>query len=134
MTNYSQNPVIAAHQKQIEKNKPMVWAERTASKSRVYYAVYMGKLGTDQKTIVGGATTTENLRYKMRCAKAKYGIDPDSKHIVINLTKKKKAKTESDDKPKARKKSATPLVVDRPKKLGRINMNNVILSSTHYDD
>jgi hypothetical protein len=135
MSNYSSNPVIAAHQKQIEKSKPMVWAERTASKSRVFYAVYMGKIGTDEKTMVGGATTTDNLRYKMRCAKVKYGLDPDSKHIVINIKRerKKSAVAKSDETVKSTKKTKTPIVTDRPKKIGKIDMSKVILSSNYYN-
>ena len=132
MSNYSSNPVIAAHQKQIEMSKPTVWAERTASKSRVFYAVYMGKICTDEKTMVGGATTTENLRYKMRCAKAKYGIDPDSKHIVINITRERK-KSDVSKCDASSKKDKTPIVTDRPKKLGKIDMSSVVLSSNYYN-
>lgn len=67
--------------------KIQVWAERRATRNSVYYTVYIGHIGKG-KSIVGGATSKENLKYKMRVAKTKLGMDPNTKHIVIDISKK----------------------------------------------
>lgn len=68
--------------------KVQVWAERRATKNSVYYTVYIGQIGKG-KSIVGGATSKENLKYKMRAVKHKIGLNPDTKHIVIDISSRK---------------------------------------------
>ena len=68
--------------------KIQVWAERRATKNSVYYTVYIGQIGKG-KSIVGGATSKENLKYKMRVVKNKIGMVPNTKHIVIDISSKR---------------------------------------------
>jgi hypothetical protein len=131
------NPVMAAliKAKNAEKAKFTVWAERKASKSSVYYTVFYGEFGTERKTIVGGATTLDNLKYKMRCAKTKFGIDPDTKHTVLNVKKSSRQRlvTKSDGDSK----KSSPIVKRGNIEVGRtkfkpINMKDVILDEGAY--
>lgn len=138
MQSNTTNPLMAAMIKarNSEKAKFTVWAERKASKSSVYYTVFYGEFGTERKTIVGGATTLDNLKYKMRCAKSKFGIDPDTKHTVLNVKKSNRQRlvTKNDAEPV---KKSSPIVKRTNVEVGRtkfkpVNMKDIILDEGAY--
>jgi hypothetical protein len=132
------NPVMAAliKARNAEKAKLTVWAERKASKSSVYYTVFYGEFGTERKTIVGGATTLDNLKYKMRCAKTKFGIDPNTKHTVVNIKKGVRQPLVTKSAETSSKKS-TPMVKRTSVDVGKtkfkpVNASDFILDKGAY--
>lgn len=131
------NPVMEAliKARNAEKAKFSVWAERKATRSSVYYTVFYGEFGTERKTIVGGATTLDNLKYKMRCAKTKFGIDPDTKHTVVNIKREKRHRIVTEKEAAPKKKS--PMVKRTKVETGRVtfkplNMSDIILDKGAY--
>lgn len=138
MQSNATNPVMTAiiNARNAEKSKFSVWAERKATRSSVYYTVFYGEFGTERKTIVGGATSLDNLKYKMRCAKTKFGINPDTKHKVVNIKREKRQRIATQGEVQIDKKKSVTVKCAKIE-TGRttfkpLNMREIILDKGAY--